>query len=35
MHWSYGLVGLIIAVLVGAYLGSKMPQLNLIGKVLP
>ena len=34
MHWSQPLV-LVVAVLVGAYLYTKWPAINVIGKVLP
>lgn len=35
MHWSGNIVLIIVAVIVGAYLGTKIPMLNVIGKVLP
>lgn len=34
MHWREPIM-FIIAVLLGAYLVTKVPQLNVIGKVLP
>jgi hypothetical protein len=34
MRWHEPLV-VIVAVLLGAYLVSKWPQLNILGKVLP
>ena len=33
MHWSANLGLIIVAVLVGAWLGTKVPQLNVIGRV--
>jgi hypothetical protein len=34
MRWHEPLI-VLVAILVGAYLASKWPQLNVLGKVLP